>query len=156
MFNIARGGPSSVARLLFSPSAFSRINPPTRTRDVPRFFSRISPTVLQAFRSGAAQWRRRREALRRGDATSAVAEGEAIEGVIDQDVSSQTPPSDRGINREINRAVQHAKIIKFKELAEHGMVCPTVVDTITNEMGLETMTEVQSLTISESLKGRDM
>lgn len=36
------------------------------------------------------------------------------------------------------------------------MVCPTVVNTLTQEMGLETMTQVQSLTINETLKGGDV
>ncbi|KAG8528135.1 uncharacterized protein KY384_007051 [Bacidia gigantensis] len=46
-------------------------------------------------------------------------------------------------------------VTQFKELAERGMVCKTVVDTLTQDMGLESMTEVQSLTINETLKGTD-
>ena len=79
-------------------------------------------------------------------------EDEAIEGEIEQEVFSQTPPSDA----QINRAVQHGPVTKFQDLAGRGMVCQTVVDTITKDMGLETMTQVQSLTINESLKGQDM
>lgn len=81
-----------------------------------------------------------------------MAEGEAVEGEIEQEVVSQTPPSDQ----QINRVVQHGPVTKFKELVERGMVCQTVVDTITKAMGLETMTEVQSMTISQSLNGKDM
>ena len=52
--------------------------------------------------------------------------------------------------------IQHGPVTKFAELAERGLVCQTVVDTLTRDMGLETMTQVQSLTINESLKGADM
>ena len=81
-----------------------------------------------------------------------MAEGQAVEGEVEQEVSSQTPPSDQ----QINGAVKHGPVTKFNDLVEHGMVCRTVVDTITKKMGLETMTEVQSMTISQSLKGQDM
>ncbi|KAL9135370.1 MAG: hypothetical protein Q9175_003446, partial [Cornicularia normoerica] len=93
-----------------------------------------------------SQWRRSYAA------SAAAVEDEAIEGEIEQEVSSQTRPSDA----QINRAVRHGPVTKFKELAERGMVCQTVVDTITKDMGLETMTQVQTLTITESLKGLDI
>ena len=47
-------------------------------------------------------------------------------------------------------------ITKFAELAERNLVAKNVVDTLTKGMGLETMTEVQALTIEKSLKGGDM
>lgn len=47
-------------------------------------------------------------------------------------------------------------ITKFHELADQKLVSPVVVDTITKQMGLETMTQVQSLTINETLKGTDV
>ena len=81
-----------------------------------------------------------------------MAEGEAVEGKIEHEVFSQTPPSDE----QIDRALQDGPVTKFKDLVERGMVCKTVVDTITKAMGLETMTEVQSMTIGQSLKGQDM
>lgn len=81
-----------------------------------------------------------------------MAEDEDIEGEIEEEVFSQTPPSDS----QIKRVVQNGPVTKFTDLAERGMVCQTVVDTITKGMGLETMTQVQSLTISKSLKGQDM
>ena len=107
---------------------------------------------MKSFRSGATEWRRRRERKRQSFASSAVAEGEAVEEETEQEAFSQTPPSDK----QINGAVQHGPVTKFKDLVERGMVCKTVVDTITKAMGLETMTEVQSMTISQSLKGQDM
>ena len=106
---------------------------------------------MKSFRNGV-EWRRRCEERRQSFASSAVAEGEAVEGEIEQEVSSEIPPSDK----QINGAVQHGPVTKFQDLVERGMVCKTVVDTITKAMGLETMTEVQSMTISRSLKGQDM
>ena len=147
MLNITRRGPSSVARSLslISLSTCSRCSKPAHTRNIQRCLpSIISPIIARPF-TGAPHWRRYA-------AASAAAENEAIEAEIEQEVSSQSPPSDPQINRD----VKYGPITKFKDLAERGMVCQTVVDTITKDMGLETMTQVQSLTMNESLKGKDM
>lgn len=69
-----------------------------------------------------------------------------------QEVYAEEPPS----NDQINQATRHGPVTKFKDLAEQGLVSRTVVDTLTKDMGLETMTQVQSLTLNESLKGTDM
>ena len=146
MWNIARRGPSSFARSLSSLSICSRCSRPSHTRDLQPCLSRIlSPRTAKAFRS-ISEWGRR------SIATNAAADDEAVEEEIEQETFSQTPPSDS----QIKQAVQHGPVTKFKELAERGMVCQTVVDTITKGMGLETMTQVQSLTINKSLKGQDM
>ena len=81
-----------------------------------------------------------------------MAEDEDIEEDGEPGVYSQKPPS----GAHSTRAEQHGPVTRFEDLAKGGMVCQTIVDTITKKMGLETMTQVQSLTISESLKGRDM
>lgn len=47
-------------------------------------------------------------------------------------------------------------VTKFQQLADLNMVSPVVVKTLTADMGLETMTQVQSLTINETLKGIDV
>lgn len=44
---------------------------------------------------------------------------------------------------------------KFQELADNGLVNPNVIREITHGMGHETMTPVQTMTINETLKGRD-
>jgi ATP-dependent RNA helicase MSS116 len=44
---------------------------------------------------------------------------------------------------------------KFQELADQGLVHPAIIREITHGMGHETMTPVQTMTINESLKGRD-
>lgn len=63
--------------------------------------------------------------------------------------ASSTIPGD-------GRPKEDGLVTSFAELAERNMVAKTVVDTLTKDMRLETMTEVQSLTINESLKGGDM
>jgi ATP-dependent RNA helicase MSS116 len=68
---------------------------------------------------------------------------------VEQQVRAEKPPSDAAVGRALN------PITKFKELEERGLVHRNVVRTITDEMKLETMTEVQSRTINEALKGTD-
>jgi len=74
-----------------------------------------------------------------------------MEEIVDES-NSQRPPSDA----QIHEATRYGPVTSFNELSERGMVCNTVVNTITQGMGLETMTEVQSLTINETLKGIDV
>ena len=145
MLNITRRGLSSVARPLFSPSTYSRCKRPTHTQDLPRCLPRITNLRTVKLPSSTSGWRR-------SIATSAAAEDHATEGEIEQEVHSQTPPSDD----QIPRAVKNGPVTKFAELAERGMVCQTLVKTVTETMGLETMTPVQSLTIAKSLQGQDM
>ena len=47
-------------------------------------------------------------------------------------------------------------ITRFQDLATHGLVSRTVVNTLTQDMRLETMTPVQCETINETLKGDDV
>ena len=53
-------------------------------------------------------------------------------------------------------ASQNILATKFQDLADRKLVAPTVIKTITEDMKLETMTLVQSLTINETLKGIDV
>ncbi|KAF2170056.1 hypothetical protein M409DRAFT_64430 [Zasmidium cellare ATCC 36951] len=57
---------------------------------------------------------------------------------------------------ESSAASGNATITKFEELEQKGIVHPNVVRTLTKEMGLETMTEVQTATINSALKGTDI
>ncbi|EME46616.1 hypothetical protein DOTSEDRAFT_70586 [Dothistroma septosporum NZE10] len=50
----------------------------------------------------------------------------------------------------------NAPITKFVELGSRGVLHENVVQTLTRDMGMETMTEVQSATINEALKGSDV
>ena len=47
-------------------------------------------------------------------------------------------------------------ITRFEELESKNLVHPNVVRTLTRRMGLETMTEVQTRTINEALRGTDV
>lgn len=47
-------------------------------------------------------------------------------------------------------------ITKFQDLADRGLVHSNVTNQITQGMGHETMTPVQSMTINETLKGTDV
>lgn len=47
-------------------------------------------------------------------------------------------------------------ITQFQELEERGIVHKNVIDTIVKDMGLVTMTDVQSATINQALHGTDM
>ena len=80
---------------------------------------------------------------RRQHAAIQEVEAEGIEEEIIQDIKAPRPPTD-------------APVTRFAELHERNLVCRTVVRTLTSEMGLDTMTEVQSKTISETLKGLDV
>ena len=52
-------------------------------------------------------------------------------------------------------AANAAVYTKFQELADNGLVNPDIIRDITHGMGHETMTPVQTMTINETLKGRD-
>ncbi|PSN73574.1 DEAD-domain-containing protein [Corynespora cassiicola Philippines] len=51
---------------------------------------------------------------------------------------------------------QDGLITDFKSLATKGLVHPNIINTITNRMKLQTMTDVQSRTINEALSGVDI
>lgn len=53
-------------------------------------------------------------------------------------------------------ADRDAPITKFADLETRQIIHPNVVRTLTQDMGLETMTEVQAATINEALKGTDV
>lgn len=44
----------------------------------------------------------------------------------------------------------------FAELATRGLVHPNIINTITKQMKIETMTDVQQRTINEALSGVDV
>ncbi|KAJ4295488.1 hypothetical protein N0V90_007501 [Kalmusia sp. IMI 367209] len=51
---------------------------------------------------------------------------------------------------------QAEPVTRFADLATRGLVHPNIVDTITRQMKLETMTDVQTRTINEALSGVDI
>jgi ATP-dependent RNA helicase MSS116 len=52
--------------------------------------------------------------------------------------------------------IQDGLVTDFKELATRGLVHPNIVNTITKQMRLQTMTDVQARTINEALSGIDV
>lgn len=48
------------------------------------------------------------------------------------------------------------RITEFEDLAARQLVSPKIINNITKGMNIKTMTEVQSLTINETLKGDDV
>jgi ATP-dependent RNA helicase MSS116 len=64
--------------------------------------------------------------------------------VDEEDDHTPTPPSGEEL------------ITKFADLETKGLIDRNVIQAITRNMGLETMTEVQSATINEALKGNDV
>lgn len=48
------------------------------------------------------------------------------------------------------------EVTKFQQLIDRNLVHPNVVTAITEGMGHETMTDVQTLTINQGLQGTDM
>jgi ATP-dependent RNA helicase MSS116 len=47
-------------------------------------------------------------------------------------------------------------VTEFSELARRGLVHPSIINTITKQMRLSTMTDVQTQTINEALSGVDV
>ena len=145
MLNIVSRGPASAATSIFSRSFSSKCIRAARPRDVQQCISRNAHLNAARSFSTSIQWRR-------SAAAAAAYEDEAIEAEIEQEVNAEEPPSDAKIKLVVN----HGPVTKFQGLADRGMVCDTVIRTLTRDMGLETMTPVQSMTISETLKGIDV
>jgi hypothetical protein len=57
---------------------------------------------------------------------------------------------------EESPGTQHDRITQFQELADRQLVDGQIIHTITKRMNIATMTDVQSLTIHETLKGNDV
>jgi ATP-dependent RNA helicase MSS116 len=76
----------------------------------------------------------------------------AVEAEAERQVNASRPPPDT----EIDNVVADGPVTKFHELETRGLVHKNVIRTITQDMGFEAMTEVQSRTINQALKGSDM
>ncbi len=144
MLTALRRGPASAATTWFSTPLCSQYVRLIRPRAVRRSVPRTShPLTPRAFGT-SSPWRQ--------SATASAEYEEAVEGELEQEVNAEEPPSDT----HIDSAIRYGPVTKFEDLASRGLVCQTVVETITKDMGLHTMTQVQSLTLNESLKGIDM
>jgi hypothetical protein len=75
-----------------------------------------------------------------------------LQDTIDEDFGAHELPQ----QPETNNTAHHGLITKFKQLADQGLVNDGIIRTITEKLRFETMTEVQSLTIMDSLCGIDV
>lgn len=57
---------------------------------------------------------------------------------------------------DVDHKSSHGPLTTFQELLDRGLVQSEIVKAITDDMRLTTMTPVQSLTIAETLEGRDV
>lgn len=139
MFRVLRRGPTSIGRPVLFPSSSIRCIQSITNRHRPSAVTRILTTVSEPTKaySTTQRW-----------AQLAYAQRESAQ----DDFQSKPPASDASTEF----ADQNGPVTKFKDLEKRGMVCRTLINTVTGKMGLETMTHVQTLTINESLKGIDM
>lgn len=57
---------------------------------------------------------------------------------------------------EIEATEGHQEYTRFDQLGQHGIISPVVVDTLTNQMNIQTMTEVQRMTLNHCIDGSDV
>jgi len=141
MLSTARRGPASIARSIRLPSTAPRDFRTFRYYRAVSKRAQIQPlATVRAFNATTLFYQQ------------AAARAQVVEREVEEDINTQQSPKDK----QIREAAQHGPITRFAELLERGMVCDSVVKTITEDMGLETMTQVQSMTINETLKGIDV
>jgi ATP-dependent RNA helicase MSS116 len=59
--------------------------------------------------------------------------------------------------QELEQAPENeGPLTEFQQLADRGLVSPSLIFSITKKMNITTMTEVQRMTINETLKGVDV
>ena len=74
---------------------------------------------------------------------------------VEQDlVDDEVDPSRRGSQSFSDSG--NGAITSFQELADRGLVKSELIQPITEGMGISTMTQVQTMTIAETLKGYDV
>ena len=129
MFNACRRGPASLCRV--ARLAASSVVPVSRTSILSSASINISKPAI------AARFFHISPSIRYFDT--------GVEAVVD--------PKDE-IVPVSNPEIQI--ITKFQDLADRGHVHHNVITEITKTMGHHTMTEVQALTIDETLKGTDV
>ena len=145
MFSAKRGFASAMFNRCFICSTVS-----TSCRALPLAYSRVlkarsQKTPPNRLFTSLPHWKQQA-------APAPLSYAEADEEEIKDQADSPEPPS--GLERGIK--AHHGPITKFEELSQRGLVSKPVVDRIVRDMGLTTMTQVQSLTIEELLGGRDV
>lgn len=75
---------------------------------------------------------------------------------LHQTLSRRQDGAAHAVRADSPEATSAGPITKFHELEDRNLIHKSIVKTITKDMGLETMTEVQSATINQALQGTDM
>lgn len=75
---------------------------------------------------------------------------------VDSDIDQSGNASRTSSRSDAHHGSSGGPITEFQELADQGLVQNEIVKAITGDMRLSTMTPVQSLTITETLKGLDV
>lgn len=145
MFSANRGFASVKLNRCFSTRPISTY-PRSRPHPLPRLLTSPSRKLPYFFRfSTVSQWSQQAAAA---PLSYSDAAGEEIQEQV------QSHKSSSGVKAGGRR--RDGPITLFSDLAQRGLVSQPVIDTIVGGMGLKTMTQVQTLTIEELLKGRDM
>jgi len=147
MFNALRRGPTSITRSLIALSASVHCTRCIPYRLSASISSRFQPTLLARSLHSTTQWRRQ---------ASAALEIEERELLDENELEAEELSHDHDPATHAGRPEKDGLATKFQELADRGMVSKTIVKTLTEDMKLETMTQVQSMTINETLKGIDV
>ena len=140
MFATARRGHASIAKCLRLPSTSSTSFNLALLWKTNHFATRLASAPASSAFHTASQWRQEAAVQAREYQQNNYA------GNGDGESMRKSPQAQ----------AQYGPVTKFAELGERNMVCQTVVNRITRDMNLVTMTEVQSLTINETLKGIDV
>ncbi|KAK8217488.1 hypothetical protein M8818_001246 [Zalaria obscura] len=75
---------------------------------------------------------------------------------LHQTLSRRQDGAAHAVRADSPEATSAGPITKFHELEDRNLIHKSIVKTITKDMGLETMTEVQSATINQALQGTDI
>lgn len=75
---------------------------------------------------------------------------------VESDIERSGNASRTSSGPNARQGSSNAPITEFQELEDQGLVQHEIVQAITKDMRLSTMTPVQSLTIAETLKGIDV
>lgn len=117
-------------------------------------FEKPSPFNARAFNLLSSSSSRQTRPLHRATSLrrQAVAVGDAISSAAENSTLASSAPLDQKIDQSASR---HS-ITQFEELSARNLLDSKIVDNLTKDMDLHTMTDVQSLTINEALKGADI
>ncbi|MCJ1398000.1 hypothetical protein MMC11_001196 [Xylographa trunciseda] len=150
MLTALRRGPTSLSRSLATLSTSFRPLLSSVPRQPPRALGKLSTQPYTRSFQSTSLWSRHATAA--AEAEELLEEELLDEEELDvQDFAQKHDPRSHS-----SGGSRGAPVTKFQELADRKMVSARVVQTLTQDMKLETMTQVQSLTINETLKGIDV